>query len=661
MPVTKGDLQLISTTIKSLTMDAVQKAKSGHPGMPMGCSDIAAVLWTKFLKHNPRDPKWMNRDRFILSPGHGSMLLYSLLHFTGYGLSLDDIKNFRQLHSQTPGHPEFGHTAGVETTTGPLGQGFSNGVGMAMAQELLAQEFNTDKKVIDHYIYAIVSDGDLMEGISAEAASIAGHLGLGKLIYIYDSNDISIEGDTNLTYSENTKMRFEACNWHVQEVDGHDFDAIEKAIINGQKEDKKPSIIIAKTKIAKGAANLEGSENSHGAPLGEDEVAATKEALGLNKDEYFVVPERIYEIFKEINNDTTEIYKTWQNTFKTAVSGNQEKKWNNFFSNPNIDDLRKKLPAFDVEKDIATRGASGKVLETLFKELPNIIGGSADLGPSNKSFVKGYSESGKNKVGRNIHFGIREHAMGAIQNGIAYYGGFIPYSATFFVFMDYMRPAIRLAALAKLNTIYIYTHDSVFVGEDGPTHQPVEHLSVARAIRNFNVIRPADALETAEAWLAALNKTDGPTMLSLSRQNLPVVKRNSKNGAENLHKGAYIIHDCEGTPDIIILSTGSEVSISIEAADTLAKENIKVRVVSFPCWKLFDAQSDDYKASILPREIPKAVVEAGVLFGWERYAGPDALFITIDDFGTSGPYKVLAEYFGMTAENIINKVKAFLK
>jgi len=641
-------------------MDAVQKAKSGHPGMPMGCSDIAAVLWTKILKHNPSDPKWMNRDRFILSPGHGSMLLYSMLHFNGYGLTLDDIKDFRQFHSQTPGHPEYGHTVGVETTTGPLGQGFANGVGMAIAQELLDQEFNKTEKIIDHFIYAIVSDGDLMEGISAEAASMAGHLGLGKLIYIYDSNDISIEGNTNLTYSENTKMRFEACNWHVQEIDGHNFDEIEKAIINGQKETKKPSLIIAKTKIAKGAANLEGSEDSHGAPLGEKEVAATKEALGLNKDEFFVVPERIYEVFKEINNENIETYDSWQKTYKKTITGEEKTKWDLFFSNPNIDELRKKLPSFAPENDIATRGASGKVLETLFKELPNIMGGSADLGPSNKSFVKGYSSSGQNQVGRNIHFGIREHAMGAIQNGIAYYGSFIPYSATFFVFMDYMRPAVRLAALAKLQTIYIYTHDSVFVGEDGPTHQPVEHLSVARAIRNFNVIRPADALETAEAWLAAINKTDGPSMLSLSRQNLPVIKRNAKNGAENLHKGAYIIHDCDGTPDMIILSTGSEVSISIEAAEELAKDNIKIRVVSFPCWKLFDAQDDEYKESILPREIPKTVVEAGVLFGWERYAGPDALFITIDDFGTSAPQKVLAEHFGMTSHNIVTKVKEFL-
>ncbi|MFC1669804.1 transketolase family protein, partial [Spirochaetota bacterium] len=490
MQVTNDDLKLISNTISTLSMDAVQKANSGHPGLPMGCSDIAAVLWCKILKHNPDDSQWVNRDRFVLSAGHGSMLLYSALHLSGYKITLDDIKNFRQLHSLTPGHPEHYVTEGVETTTGPLGQGFANAVGMSIAANILGDEFNSGKdKIIDHYIYALVSDGDMMEGVSSEAASLAGHMGLGNIIFIYDDNDITIEGSTDLTFSEDVGKRFESYNWDVQKIDGHNYDEIEKSILQAQKEKSRPSIIIAKTKIAKGSPNKEGCEDSHGAPLGEDEIKATKECLGWDADASFYVPPRVYEIFGERKKSLHELYNNWQKIFKQSLKGDAKNKWDSYFRKPNAGALRKKMPHFDPDKPVATRSASGKVIEELYRELPNFIGGSADLGPSNKTTVEWAGESGKQKTGKNIHFGIREHAMGSIQNGIAYYGGFIPFSATFFVFMDYMRPPIRIAALGKLNTIYVFTHDSIFVGEDGPTHQPVEHLSAARAIPNLNVIR----------------------------------------------------------------------------------------------------------------------------------------------------------------------------
>jgi transketolase len=661
MPVTTDDLKMIAATIRTLSMDAVQKANSGHPGMPMGCADIAAVLWAKILKHDPADPGWVNRDRFVLSAGHGSMLLYSALHLSGYDLTLDDIKNFRQLHSKTPGHPEHTVTKGVETTTGPLGQGFANGVGMALARDMLASEFNTaDNEIIDHYIYALVSDGDLMEGISSEAASLAGHWGLGRLIYIYDSNDITIEGPAGLAFSEDVAKRFTAYGWHVLKVDGHDYAQIEKAIKKAKKIGDRPSLIIAKTRIAKGSPKLEGCEESHGAPLGTDEVAAAKKNIGCSPTESFCVPERVYEIFNQRKKKLKRARNAWKRNFKTSLQGDLLARWNRYFNRPDIGELRKKLPAFDPEKAIATRSASGKILESLFREMPNIIGGSADLGPSNKSIVSGFSESGKGRIGRNLHFGIREHAMGSIQNGIAYYGGFIPFSATFLAFLDYMRPPVRLAALGRLRTVYIFTHDSIFVGEDGPTHQPVEHIASARAIPNLNVIRPADAEETKEAWLAALARDSGPTLLSLTRQDLPIIPR-EKISAESLHKGAYVIKECDGEPDIVILATGSEVHISVAAAAELKGKNIKARVVSFPCWELFDAQPVKYQMEVLSHGAPKAVVEAGVRMGWEKYAGPHALYITMETFGMSGPAKVLAGEFGFTKENIVRKVEEFLR
>lgn len=652
------NLRLISNTIKTLSMDAIQKANSGHPGLPMGCSDIAAVLWSRIIRYNPGDHRWINRDRFILSAGHGSMLLYSLLHMSGFNISIDDIQNFRQLKSKTPGHPEFGHTDGVETTTGPLGQGFANGVGMSLASRLLVEEFPGG--VIDHYIYGLVSDGDIMEGISSEAASLAGHMGLGNIIYIYDSNNISIEGDTSLAFSEDTAARFKACNWDVQEIDGHHFDKIETAIVNAQQVTEKPSIIIATTHIAKGSPNKEGSESSHGAPLGEDEVRATKKNIGWDPELKFHVPPEVYNIFNTRNDELKNEYRKWEKKFNDTIKGDLKKKWNSYFTEPDIDSIREKLPIFETGSSTATRSSSGKILEKLFSEIPNLVGGSADLSPSNKTFIKGFSATGKNRVGRNMHFGIREHAMGAIQNGIAYYGGFIPFSATFLVFADYMRPPIRLAALSKLHTIYIMTHDSFFVGEDGPTHQPIEHAAALRTIPGLTVIRPADAHETGEAWLSALKRKEGPVILLLTRQNIPVIDRKSKSSPEDLARGAYIIKDTEGDPDIILLASGSEVHISMEAAGILKKENLNARVVSFPSWELFDMQDETYRDSILPAGAQYAVVEAGIKMGWERYAGKNALYLTLEHFGESAPGDRLAEKYGFTGEKVAHAVRDFL-
>ncbi len=660
MKIAKEDMKLVATTIRTLAMDGVQKAKSGHPGMPMGCAEIAAVLWLKALKHNPSDPAWANRDRFVLSAGHGSMLLYSMLHLCGYDLSMDDLKNFRQWESRTPGHPEFGHTPGVETTTGPLGQGVANAVGMTLAQELLRAEFDAGGPLIDHFIYALAGDGDLMEGVSYEAASLAGHWGLGRLIVVYDSNEITIEGSTDLAFSEDAAARFAACGWHVQRVDGHDCDAIEAALAAARDEKARPSLVIAKTRIAKGSPGREGSEESHGAPLGDDEVKKTKANLGCDPDGTFCVNERVYEIFAMRRKELESEYDAWRTMFDKKVKGELKKRWDRFFGAVDADSLRGALPVFETGKSVATRSAGGKVLEALFRELPNIVGGSADLAPSNKSFVKGYNETGRGAIGRNIHFGIREHAMGAIQNGIAYYGGFIPYSATFFVFMDYMRPPVRLAALSRLRSIYVFTHDSFFVGEDGPTHQPVEHLAVARAIPGLTVIRPADAEETREAWLAALSGEAGPTAILLTRQDIPVLERGA-DGARGLHRGAYVLWDPKRALDIILLASGSEVHIALEAAKELEASGIGARVVSFPSWELFEKQPGSYRESVLPASVGRrAVIEAGLSMGWERYAGVGALYVTLEHFGASAPAQVLAGRFGFTKDNIMARVRSYL-
>lgn len=659
MTMTRDNLKLIAQTIRLFAMDGVEKAASGHPGMPMGCADMAAVLWGRVLRHNPDDPAWPDRDRFILSAGHGSMLLYTMLHLSGYDLSLDDLRSFRQMNSRTPGHPEFRHTPGVETTTGPLGQGFANGVGMAYAARLMADEFNSPQnRIIDHCVYAIVSDGDIMEGISSEAASLAGHWGLGNIVYLYDSNDISIEGSTELAFTENVAARFAAYNWHVQTIDGHDFDQIEAALVAGRNETSRPSLIIAKTRIAKGSALKEGSEESHGAPLGADDIRASKIKMGCDPEQTFCVENEVYEIFRARKLELQREYAGWQKRFGETVTGDVKKRWDSFFSKPDVNAIRASIPAFDPSKKFATRSAGGTVIASLYKNMPNFIGGSADLGPSNKTFVKGYVQSGRGQVGRVMHFGVREHAMGSIQNGIAYYGGFVPFSATFLVFMDYMRPAMRIAALAGLHTIYVFTHDSFFVGEDGPTHQPVEHLASARAIPNLTVIRPCDGPETVEAWLYAVNHTGGPVMLALSRQDLPVV---SASVASDLSKGAYVIREADGKPHIVLFASGSEVHISLAASDILAKEGIRARVVSFPSWELFDMQDESYRKKILEPGVPKAVIEAALSQGWERYAGPEPLFVTLEHFGKSAPAGALADHFGFTPEKIASRVREYLK
>ncbi len=657
MPVTTDELKLIARTVRTLSMDIVQKANSGHPGMPLGCADIASVLWTQIMNYNSRDTSWVNRDRFILSAGHGSALLYSMLHLSGYNLSLNDLKNFRQMGSLTPGHPEFRHTPGVETTTGPLGQGFANGVGMAIAEKLLVEEFGD---IIDHYIYSIAGDGCMMEGVSSEAASLAGHLKLGNIIYIYDSNRITIEGSTDLAFTENVKARFESYDWHVQEIDGHNFNEIEASILEAQKVRDKPSLIIARTVIAKGSACMEGSEESHGSPLGEKEIKESKEKLGCNGEKSFDVPEEVYEIFRRVGSEKKKTYDSWLLKFNSVINGELKEKWNRYFYKPDIEKLRGTLPVFEAGLKIATRSASGKVLEALYKELPNFIGGSADLAPSNKTMVKNVSESGKGRVGRILHYGVRENAMGSIQNGIAYYGGFINFSATFFVFMDYMRPAVRLAALSGLQSIYVFTHDSIFVGEDGPTHQPVEQLASSRAIPNLNVIRPCDADETVEAWIAAISREDGPTMIVLSRQNLPVIDRTGRSTAKDLAKGGYIVHDYD-SQDLVIIATGSEVHTSIEAAKKLFSEKgICARVVSLPCHELFDRQSEVYRNEILGSCSRRVVVEAGIRMGWEKYAGENAFFITINEFGRSAPESDLADYFGFTSDRVYEKIVKYM-
>lgn len=662
MPASNLD-NLCVNTIRTLSIDAVQKANSGHPGMPMGMADVAYVLWTKFLKHNPKNPDWFDRDRFILSAGHGSMLIYSLLHLTGYDLSLDEIKNFRQMGSKTPGHPEYGMTPGVETTTGPLGQGFGTGVGMAMAEHFLSSKFNKeDHKVVDHYTYAIVSDGDLMEGISHESASMAGHMGLGKLIYLYDSNQISIEGSTDLAFTEDAVRRFEAYNWHVVEIDGHDHDQISAVIEEAQSVTNKPSIIICKTHIGFGSPNKQDSESSHGSPLGEDEIKLTKEAYGWDPDLKFHVPEEALAVFREAVTNGEQAEKTWNESLKEyektfPEEANQFEKWRN---RELSEELEKNLPVFsEDEKGMASRAASGKVINAIKDIVPNLFGGSADLGGSTKTDIEGYgSYVVDSPTGRTVHFGVREHGMGAAVNGMALHGGMIPYGATFFVFTDYMRPAIRLAALMKVPSIFVLTHDSIGLGEDGPTHQPVEHLASLRAMPNVTILRPGDANETAYAWKSALENTTGPTLLVLTRQNLPTQNRTDANKASLVQKGGYIFSDSEkDTPDAILIGTGSELQYAIEAKDELAKKGVDARVVSMPSWELFEKQDASYRENILPDAVTNRVsIEAGSTFGWEQYVGSKGKSIGLNTFGESAPYEQLYEHFGITTEAVVKAV-----
>jgi len=657
--------ELCVNTIRTLSMDSVQKANSGHPGAPMGLAAAAYVLWARILKHNPDNPDWLDRDRFVLSGGHASMLLYSLLYLSGYDLSLDDIKNFRQMGSKTPGHPEFGHTPGVETTTGPLGQGFANAVGMAMAERHLAATYNrTDCKIVDHHTFVMCGDGDMMEGITSEAASLAGHLGLSRLICIYDDNKISIEGGTDISFTEDVAQRFKAYNWHVRQVDdGNDLNAIYKALIEAKEETDKPSLIMLRTHIAFGSPNKQDSADAHGAPLGEEEVRLAKQKLGFPESDTFYVPEQVLDIFKKYTARGKEAESKWRERFEVYRDKYSDlaERWTDAVSGKLKNGWDAELPHF--EGSIATRAASGKALNAIAEKVASLIGGSADLAPSNKTIIESSHDFQKNMYdGRNIRFGVREHAMGAILSGMAIHKGLRPYGGTFLVFADYMRPSIRLACMMKLPVIYIFTHDSIAVGEDGPTHQPVEHIAGLRAIPGLTVIRPADAVETAEAWRMATKSVNGPVALILSRQKLPVLDRSRYGLAEGLANGAYILSDSEGKPDIILIASGSEVHIALTAAGILADQGVSVRVVNMPSWELFEKMPQEYKDKVLLPDVEKRIaVEAGIPMGWERYVGSGGAIIGITGFGVSAPGGLVMEKFGFTSENIVEKAIELLK
>ena len=667
----KTDLNtLCINTIRFLAVDAIEKANSGHPGMPMGAAPMGYVLWTKFLKHNPKNPKWFNRDRFVLSAGHGSMLLYSLLHLTGYDLSLDDIKNFRQLKSKTPGHPEYDLSYGVECTTGPLGQGFAMGIGMAMAEKFLSERFNRKGfPIVDHSTYSIVSDGDLMEGVSSEAASLAGHLKLGKVIYLYDDNEISIDGSTDLAFTEDPCRRFEAYGWHVQKVeDGNDLNAISSAIEDAQRETSKPSLIAVRTHIGYGSPKQD-TASAHGEPLGLDAVKAAKENLEWPLEPLFHIPEDVLNRMRGAVENGVQKEEEWSELFgryKGAFpkEGGELESWRTVqrtlrgeMDNEWLDGL---LEFGSSDSPIATRAASGKVLNRLSDKIHNLVGGSADLAPSNKTIQTTKEKFGFNgKWGHNIHFGVSEHAMGSVTNGMALHGGVIPYSGTFLVFSDYMRPAIRLSALMKIQNIFVFTHDSIHLGEDGPTHQPIEHLMSLRTIPNLRVIRPADANETAVAWQLALEHS-GPTVLIFTRQKLPVFETTNYPIIEGVPKGAYVLFETGNQPDIILVATGSEVHLAIESAKELKKQGINSRVVSLPCWELFDEQSEDYKKSILPVDISKLSLEAGSTLGWKKYVGDSGDVLGLERFGESAPGQEVYQHLGFTAESVVERVVKLL-
>lgn len=658
---------LCVNTIRTLSMDAVQAAESGHPGMPMGMADAAYILWTKFLKHDPRDPDWYNRDRFILSAGHGSLLLYSLLHLTGYDLPLEQIKNFRQWGSITPGHPEYGLTPGIETTTGPLGQGFATGVGMAMAEAHLAKSYNTGEfKITDHFTYAIVSDGDLMEGISHEAASLAGHLKLGKLIYLYDSNRISIDGSTDLAFTENAAQRFNAYGWHIQQIDGHDRDAIEKAIVEARQVLDQPSLIVCNTHIGFGSPNKQDSEASHGSPLGEEEVRLTKQNLEWDPQKKFYIPAKVAGHMKQAVDKGKMLREEWQELLRAYKKANpgRAREFENRICRKLPDNLDKFFPEFAADaRGIASRAASGKVINAIEAQVPAMLGGSADLTGSNKTWINSSGIFGSgNYQARNIHYGVREHAMGAALNGMALHGGIIPFGGTFLIFSDYCRPAIRIAALSEIPSIFVFTHDSIGLGEDGPTHQPVEHLFSLRAMPNATVIRPADANEVSWAWKAALENTTGPTLIILTRQNLPTFDRTVMAPAGNLQKGAYVLSDSpDGKPGIILIGTGSEVQLAVEARKILSGRGIAARVVSMPSWELFEKQNEEYKEHVLPSGVKARIsVEAGATLGWERWTGDRGVAIGLDHFGASAPYENIYKHFGITTDRIVKEAEKLL-
>ena len=683
MKTTPGIDHLCVNTIRFLSVDAIQKANSGHPGMPLGAATIAYVLWTRFLRHNPSHPKWPDRDRFVLSAGHGSMLLYSLLHLTGYNLSLEQIKQFRQWGSQTPGHPEHGHCPGVEVTTGPLGQGFANGVGMAIAEKHLAVRYNRPGfEIINHHTYALVSDGDLMEGVVAEAASLAGHLKLSKLITLYDDNRVSLAGSTQLTFTEEVGKRFEAYGWHVQFVsDGNDLKAIENAIGNARRESLRPSLLLIRTHLGYGSPKKQDTFEAHGSPLGDEEVKRTKENLGWPLEPSFFIPGEALQYFRQSVDRGQKTESEWKTLFSAYKKAFPElaTELEQLLAGQLPAGWTEGIPQFPADaKGLATRSASGQVLNALASRVPTLIGGSADLNPSTNTALKGLGDlqspdteigdrqgavgTGWGYEGRNIHFGVREHAMASLMNGMGAHGGVIPFGATFLVFSDYMRPAIRLAALMNQQVIYVFTHDSVGVGEDGPTHQPVEHVAALRAIPNLVVIRPCDANETAQAWRLALETKDRPVALVLTRQNVPTLDRSRFAPAQGLHQGAYVLLDPpRGQPDIILIASGSEVHLIIEAAEKLQEQDVNARLVSMPSWELFDRQPPAYRASVLPSSCrARLAVEAGISQGWHRFVGDAGDVIAVDRFGASAPGGVVMRELGLSVDHVCRRALALL-
>ena len=658
--------RLCIDTIRFLSVDAVEKAKAGHPGAPMGAAPMAYVLWDRFLRHNPGDPAWPDRDRFVLSAGHASMLLYSLLHLTGYQLSLDEIKRFRQLGSLTPGHPEYGDIPGVEVTTGPLGQGFANGVGMAIAERMLAQRFNRPgHEIVGHRTYAIVSDGDLMEGVSAEAASLAGHLKLGKLIYLYDDNKVSIEGGTTLAFTEDVAARFRAYGWRVLgPLDGMDTAQVDAALRDATSSEERPTLIVCRTTIGYGAPTKAGLNVAHGEPLGPDEAKGAKKALGWEHPDFTVPPQAATHMRLALERGAAA-QQAWQSQWQaysaafSAEAAQLEQAWSGVLPpgwDAGLDGL------FPVDKPVATREAGSQALNRLAARVPALAGGSADLAPSTKTLIKDGGDIGVGAFGgKNFHFGVREHAMGAISNGLARHGGIIPYTATFLIFSDYMRPPMRLAAMMRQRVIYVFTHDSIGVGEDGPTHQPVEQIMGLRTVPNMVVIRPADATETAEAWKVAMERRDGPTTLILSRQNLPVLDRSVYPPASGVRHGAYVLWEASPNPDVILIATGSEVAIALDAGTQLQAKGIAARVVSMPSWELFDAQPEDYRERVLPsRVLARVSVEAGAKIGWERYIGLHGAAIGLSTFGASAPAPEVYGHFGITAAHVVQEAQALM-
>lgn len=659
--------QLSINTIRTLSIDAIEKSNSGHPGMPMGAAPMAYTLFTKFMNQNPKHSKWVNRDRFVLSAGHGSMLLYSMLHLSGYDVTMDDIKNFRQWGSRTPGHPEYGHTDGVEATTGPLGQGIAMAVGMAMAERHLAETYNKEKyNVVDHFTYSICGDGDLMEGVSAEAASLAAHLQLGRLVVLYDSNDISLDGDLHKSFSESVEDRFHAYGWQVIRVeDGNNVEEITSAIAEAKADENRPTLIEVRTVIGYGSPNKSGKADSHGAPLGSDETKMTKEAYSWSFAEDFHVPTEVYDHFRETVASTGATKEQeWNGLFASYKEEYPElaAQFEAVMNNELPEGWDKTLPTYEVGSKVATRNSSGAAINAIAQELPAFIGGSADLAGSNKTYIKDGGDFSRNDyAAKNIWFGVREFAMGAALNGMALHGGVKPYGGTFFVFSDYIRPAVRLSALMNLPVTYVFTHDSIAVGEDGPTHEPVEHLASFRAMPGLSTIRPADGNESSAAWKIAMESKDTPTMLVLTRQDLPTLEGTTTDAYEKVSKGAYVVSEAQGEADVLLLATGSEVSLAVEAQKSLAKDGIQASVVSMPSWDLFEKQSKEYKESVLPKSVKKRfALEMGSSLGWHRYVGDEGEVLAIDTFGASAPgEKVMAEY-GFTTENVVARVKALL-